>query len=154
MSAVKWQTDSDRENYAYCRSVSLDLSAAIEGHLLRCPKCGADIIDDGACCAIKCTCGFRGKPEDDFEQVTLYEYFENVFDIEYSIDGDSGDYRGVRLMIACGGPNVYVDTRRKEVFLAWGGDYADAYLPTEVCDEIDQIWEESYQCLRERKRYV
>lgn len=75
--------------------------------------------------------------------VNFWEYFENALDIEYIIGGD-GRYRGVRIMVACGGPNIWVDTRRGEVYGAWGTDTYSAWVPNEICGEIDDAFEEMY----------
>ena len=58
----------------------------------------------------------------------LARYFEDVYDVEYSIGGD-GSLRGVRVMIACGGPNIWVDTNNGCVSGAWGFSLkAESYL--------------------------
>ena len=45
------------------------------------------------------------------EQATFYDYFEDPLDYEYTIGAD-GSYLGVRVYVALGGPNVWIDTRR------------------------------------------
>ena len=89
----------------------------------------------------------REELEEKGEAYDLYSYFNDVLDIEYTIGGD-GSYRGVRLAVALGGPNVWVDTNRGEVFGAWGTDRESAWLPSEVCAEIDAIFEEYFDCVR------
>lgn len=84
---------------------------------------------------------------EDGEDMTFWAYFEDVLDIEYSVSGDL-EYRGVRLMVTCGGPNIWVDTRRGEVVGAWWTDSATAWIPREVCDAIDEVWEEYFNCYR------
>lgn len=49
-----------------------------------------------------------GNVNEEDECQSLYDYFDDVYDIEYRIDGE-GNYKSVSLMIACGGPNIYVD---------------------------------------------
>lgn len=84
---------------------------------------------------------------DDGEQATFYDYFEDPLDYEYTIGAD-GSYIGVRVYVALGGPNVWVDTRRGEIGGAWGTDRADRWLPREICDEIDEIFSEYYNATR------
>ena len=79
------------------------------------------------------------------EVATFYDYFNDALDIEYTIGSDKA-YRGVRIMVACGGPNIYVDTRAGEVQLFWWTDHATAWVQREVCDAIDEVWEEYYNC--------
>lgn len=89
----------------------------------------------------------RERYEEEGEAFDLFSYFEDVLDIEYTISGN-GDFLGVRLAVTLGGPNVWVDTRRGEVFGAWGTERASAWLPSEICEEINSIFEESYNCIR------
>ena len=77
----------------------------------------------------------------------LYEYFEDCLDIEYTVDS-RGDYLGVCVWIAVGGPGIWVDTRDRAVKLAWGSDRAEAYITSDVVDAIDAIFEEHYNCLK------
>ena len=82
---------------------------------------------------------------EDAEPASFYEYFEDVFDIEYYIGGNM-DFRGVRLMVACGGPNIYIDTRNGEIQGRWWGDRTDLWIPPEICEEINFAFEEIYNC--------
>lgn len=81
------------------------------------------------------------------ESLSFFDYFNDALDIEYTVGSDM-QYRGVCIMVTCGGPNIYVDTTRGEVWGAWWGDKASAWLPREICDEIDSVFEELYQCAR------
>lgn len=81
------------------------------------------------------------------DKLTFWDYFNDALDIAYTISAN-GEYRGVRIMVACGGPNIYVDTTRGEVWGAWWGDKAAVWLPSEICNEIDAVFEEYYQCTR------
>lgn len=44
---------------------------------------------------------------------------------------------GVRAMVACGGPNIWIDTLEKTVHGYWGGDEAIAYLTDDCCEKIE-----------------
>ena len=81
---------------------------------------------------------------EDGEQATFYDYFQDALDYEYTI-GSNGDYLGVRVYVALGGPNIWVDTRRGEIGGAWGTDRADRWLPSEIANEIDAIFSEYYE---------
>lgn len=82
-------------------------------------------------------------PLDDLEDYTLFEYFADVLDVEYTTDYRK-EYKAVRLMIACGGPNIYVDTRTGTVDLYWWGEEAHIGLDKEVVEEIDSIYSEYF----------
>lgn len=88
----------------------------------------------------------REAAEENGEAVDLYTYFDDVLDIEYSISG-RGDFLGCRLAVTLGGPNVFVDTKRGEVEGYWGSDHETAWIPSEICTEIDAIFEDYYNCL-------
>ena len=81
---------------------------------------------------------------DDGEQATFYDYFEDPLDFEYTISS-RGEYLGVRVYVTLGGPNVWIDTRRGEIGGAWGTDRADRWLPSEIADQIDDIFREYYE---------
>jgi len=78
-------------------------------------------------------------PDDDGDE--RYE----AYDIKYTIDGD-GTYRGVRILLAGGGPNVYLDTYHEEIQGYWGGDSCKLIISD--FDYIDDYWKESYKCLK------
>lgn len=81
----------------------------------------------------------------DFWPATMYEYFDEYFNIDYIVDG-SKEFTACRIMIACGGPNVYINTWEKCVELYWWSEMGKAYLPGYVCDAINEYFEELYYC--------
>lgn len=90
-----------------------------------------------------------GNVNEEDECQSLYDYFDDVYDIEYRIDGE-GNYKSVSLMIACGGPNIYVDTNDSYVKLYWGSTYVEAPISYDISEEIDNIFEENYRCMSNR----
>ena len=78
-------------------------------------------------------------PEDDGDPP--YE----AYDVKYTVDGD-GTYLGVRIMLAGGGPTVYLDTYHEEIQGYWGGDSCKLIISD--FDYIDDYWEEMYGCLK------
>ena len=88
------------------------------------------------------------KREEEGESSSLWDYFADALDVEYTIDS-RGEYLGARVYVTLGGPNVWVDTRRGEVGGAWGTDRESVWLPSEICDEIDSIFCEAYECLKQ-----
>lgn len=83
---------------------------------------------------------------EELETKGAYAYFEaeDIFDIEYSID-DQLNYRGVRIMIACGGPTVYIDSKTGSVDLFWGSEEAHYYLSPSCRDDINGYFSERFQ---------
>jgi len=124
------RSDLQRE----CDAVVTELTNVYEGRLIADEDGCVDGVDFGLC---------------EGDTVSMLDLFSNedVYDIEYMIGGD-GEYRGVRLMVACGGPNVYINTQRREVEGYWSLDSATAWLPSEICEEIDQVWSEYYSMMR------
>lgn len=141
----------ENENRKYCLHIRNELYAIQEGAIRICPHCQEyvrvddfdDITSEDGTITLPCGCIID--EEDDAEQATMYDYFSDVYDITYYIGHDKG-IRGVRLMVACGGPNVYVDTYRGMVELYWWTDYESICIDRSVCDEIDMTFEEIYQC--------
>lgn len=80
------------------------------------------------------------------EDFDLYSYFTNALDVEYIIS-TRGEYLGAHIAVTLGGPNIYIDTRRGYVTGYWDTDHAEAWLPREVCDEIDDIFEAYYESI-------
>lgn len=58
----------------------------------------------------------------DDEHPNAFDYLSDVLDIEYVRDSE-GNYRGAIVLVAFGGPNIWIDTRWKEVRGAWWGDH-------------------------------
>lgn len=148
MLANMTQEQTDRENREHCKRIAEEIEAIAEGKFYRCPDCGElyeiddDTDDDGPH-----TCPNCGSDIEYPEQATLYDYFSDVYDIEYRIGGN-GEFRSVRLMVACGGPNIYVDTGLQSVELYWWSDRASYGLTSDACDQIDSEFEELYACTR------
>lgn len=91
--------------------------------------------------------GTTKEQNDDGEQMTLYDYFADALDCEYTISS-TGEYLGVRVYVTLGGPNVWIDTRRGEIAGAWGTDRAEVWLPSEIAEEIDSYFSECYDSVK------
>ena len=85
----------------------------------------------------------EGQPED--FTPSGWDYLDDVYDIEYIITRD-GEYRGAELMVAGGGPNIYVETRDRTVRGYWGGEQAQWGYVDNI--GLDDACEELYQCTR------
>lgn len=144
------QQKTDRENREHCKYIADMLEAVADGRLYRCPECGEFFEwkdeqyneEEGTY-----TCPECGKvyEENELEAVSMFDYFENVYDIEYRIGSDKA-FRSVRLMVACGGPNIYIDTAEKAVLLYWWTDFARYNLTSDTAEAINEAFEELYEC--------
>jgi hypothetical protein len=75
------------------------------------------------------------------DEETFYDYVTDVLDIEYRSSNEK-EYRSVRLMVTCGGPNIYIDTSIRSVELFWSSTTLQVDLNEEICDRIDSIYSE------------
>jgi hypothetical protein len=84
-----------------------------------------------------------GLDPDTGEELNAYDYLQDALDIVYSVGGDRS-YRGARILVGFGGPNVWVDTNTNALEVYWG-DSVVRYLPGEFIDQLDaalaEIWE-------------
>ena len=138
-----------KENFEYCKRIALEVEAYANGEKYRCPECG-DIIenekgsfdDETELYHLPCGCKTPYEPE----QLSLYDYFEDVLDIEYHIASDRETVLGASFWVTLGGPNVKIDTYEKAVKLFWWGERAEYPLLSEVCEEINQFAQELWGC--------
>ena len=84
-------------------------------------------------------------PQDELEVATIGDYFDDFYDVDYIVDSNK-KYKACRVLVAFGGPNIYIDTWKKEVQLFWWSDTAIADIPDELCAAIDEFFETIYEC--------
>lgn len=82
-----------------------------------------------------------GRNEDDHHKLDAYEWLEDALDIEYRVSGD-GNYRSAKVLTGWGGPNVWIDTAREQVGVAWYCEPVYRDLPETFCRELDEALEE------------
>lgn len=75
---------------------------------------------------------------------SAYDWLEGALDIEYIVGSDR-EYRGARVLVAFGGPNIWVDTRRGVVEGHWWLDDATAAYNDALGldDALAEYWEVS-----------
>ena len=83
---------------------------------------------------------------DDLDYFGIWDYFKDCYDIEYTCDAGK-EYKAVRIMIACGGPNIYVNTRSGDVELYWWTESARYPMDRSVIVAIDEYFEDYYNCI-------
>ena len=71
---------------------------------------------------------------------TAHEWMEGTYDIRYYVDCEKR-YLGAEIMVAGGGPTIWVDLWDKEVKGYWGGDrvtcpFADNLNLDDYCEEM------------------
>lgn len=84
---------------------------------------------------------------EDGETASMWDYTGDILDYEFTISS-SGELLGVRAYVTLGGPNVWIDTRDGEIAGAWGTDRASRWLPSEICEELNEVFGELYRCTR------
>jgi predicted RNA-binding Zn-ribbon protein involved in translation (DUF1610 family) len=145
------------ENRNRCKSIAEEIDMYVNGDGYKCPECGSvhpfdeyetsEHENEGGWTCYNCpNCGAEIE-ESELEAVSIYDYFADtdIYDIEYHIGSDK-EYRSVVLMVACGGPNIYIDTASKLVRLHWWNDYADYPLDYDAVDAIDNYFVELFNC--------
>lgn len=124
---------SKQENIEYVRYIAECIEAVNEGRAYR--------DDDGDIVLVDID---EDMPED-VEALTMSDYFEDVYDIVHYVGGRD-DYRGVRIMVACGGPNVYVDSFRQTIELYWWNESATCDLSHAASEDITDTFREYFEC--------
>ena len=143
------------ENYNHCKAIAEELEGIVNGDFVKDPRYDAEPVkveedERGRYAEIDGTI-YREDPEDgeedlaDLEVYTVWDYFNDVFNIDWILDSNK-EYEAVRLMIACGGPNIYVDTFAGKVLLYWWTDYAEYPLTREVIEAIDDCARDWFFC--------
>lgn len=78
---------------------------------------------------------------DDGEHVSAFDYLSDALDIEYIVNG-KGEYLGARVLVAFGGPNIWINTRTGTVEGAWWSDRAEASFKDNLGldDALSELW--------------
>ena len=83
--------------------------------------------------------------EGDIEIATIGDYFSDFYDVDYVVGSDK-KYKACRVLVAFGGPNIYIDTWEQKAQLEWWGEHAEAHIPNDLCEQIDEFFEMVYNC--------
>ena len=83
---------------------------------------------------------FIGPEDEEPRQETASDWMEGTYDIRYYINRDKS-YLGAEIMVAGGGPTVWVNTYTRQVEGYWGGDkvfepFADELGLDDYCEEM------------------
>jgi len=80
------------------------------------------------------------------EESPIMDWLEGVLDFQWIVSSDKETMLGARLLVAFGGPNIWIDTRKGLVEGYWWSDSAFASFDTdtenarELADYLDMIW--------------
>lgn len=87
------------------------------------------------------TNGFGDELNYDGEELSAFDYLQDALDIEYIVNKDR-QYIGARVLVAFGGPNIWVNTRTKVVEGYWWGEYAKASFDDGIGldDALETLW--------------
>ena len=149
------------EHNKHCKDIAKNITDYADGIVYKCPFCGDEFEDNrklndeqeyiadsdhDESGAMRCPwCGewvqFDDYTEDNYAEVcSLFDYFSDAYDFRVTRSGLSkdGDILGVEILIAFGGPNIWVDTLDQKVKLFWWGDRGEWDIPGYVCEQIDE----------------
>lgn len=74
-------------------------------------------------------------------EFSAFDYLQDALDIEYIVNS-KGEYLGARILVAFGGPNIWIDTRRGRVDGYWWADsYSTSFKDNLGLDEaLAELW--------------
>ena len=77
----------------------------------------------------------------DGEPMNAFDYLQDALDIEYIVN-NKGEYLGARVLVAFGGPNIWVNTRTNTVEGAWWSERAEASFTDNIGldDALSELW--------------
>ena len=77
----------------------------------------------------------------DGEPMNAFDYLQDALDIEYVVNG-KGEYLGARVLVAFGGPNIWINTPTNTVEGAWWSDRAEASFTDNIGldDALSELW--------------
>ena len=82
-----------------------------------------------------------------------FDYLSENMGEQYRVssDGTGGlSYDSVMITLAIGGPGVWLDTETRSLRLKWWSDEAEIGVSYDICDLVDEYYEEQYEMLSRR----
>lgn len=88
--------------------------------------------------------GFPDELGQDDEPFNAFDYLSDALDIEYVVSNKK-EYLGARVLVAFGGPNIWINTRTKQVEGYWWGDKCVLSYDNDEMD-LDGALSELFNC--------
>ena len=91
-----------------------------------------------------------------YKKGKLLDYLDDleIYNHDFTINLNAGgklEYKSISIMLAFGGPNIYLDTGANyELIGLWGGTREELYLEGDIVEDIDNYFENLFECLKER----
>lgn len=128
---------------AHVRSIAHELDNIAKGITWFCPQCGEEhlIYSEG-----------EDAPEcpdchEPMEQMTMSDWFnDRWYNCEVMIDPtDPSQVKWGRVMVACGGPNIWVNTGDEKIQLFWWGNNAETDIEHDTAMEVNDLIQDYWQ---------
>ena len=140
------QEQTNDHNREHCKRIALELEEYANGNVYRCPECN-EIITLPDDVGDKYRCPDCGTVHDvnDLEQLSIWDYMTDALDFRVLLDSQK-NVIATKILVAFGGPNIWIDTESRAVELYWWTDRASYPISGAACDEIDDWAAEWMQC--------
>lgn len=129
-------TDTQSQLWDHCAQIAKQIET---GEFDRfCEFCGHDefdIDDDGQEICVKC--------KQEAPPQSAMDYLSDALDIQYIVTSNR-EFLGARVLVAFGGPNIWIDTQKQLVDGAWWNDRATVGYNTDrmgLNDALQELWE-------------
>ena len=76
-------------------------------------------------------------------EYSAFDYLKDALDIEYIVNSKR-EYLGARVLVALGGPTIWINTRTKTVDGFWWGESASTWFNDNL--GLDEALEELFSC--------
>ena len=87
--------------------------------------------------------GYETEHDEDDEGTLATRFMDHVYDIEWITFQDK-TYKAARLMVAGGGPSIWVNLQRNVVQGYWWGDYCEHHFSDQI--GLDEYLQEIFDC--------
>lgn len=140
------QEQTNEYNRDHCKSIAQKVHDYAVGSCYRCSECEETLtLPDDVGDKYRCPhCGTVHEV-DDLEQLSIYDYLDDVLDIRYIVERDKS-FRSVEICVGFGGPTIWISTESQSVELYWWCDRASYPLSSEAVDALDGWAEELWGC--------
>ena len=134
-----------KEHDNYCRGIAETLESIIRENTIKCGECDELFVYDGDEDIAECPhCGAENEYP---HYMSVYGFVDDALEIDV-LCSLRGEYKGAKLCLTVGGPNVYVNTWTREVNLYWWCDSGSWQISEEAADAIDEAVSELFELYR------